>query len=228
MSSNVRRLLAVGAITLFAAGTAHAAISVTFGDVVEPPSIVGGRTMTAYDTFDPRFGPGVIADTLNAWSDSGPTHVTTFGGPSLSHRTIGAGWATWSLGYLGSVYYTNGATQADLQLSPATKGFSFYVEPGPFQPIEFVVTATGLDGSVQSASGVIHGDHGAALWVIEGLGTSIQNIHIESGSGAAFAIGRFGYNLVPSPGALGLLGAAGLMGRRRRAVAARHAVHSPA
>src|SRR5690349_958485 len=34
----------------------------------------------------------------------------------VSHRQIGFGWATWSHGYTGDVYYTNGATSVMMTL----------------------------------------------------------------------------------------------------------------
>ncbi len=48
-----------------------------------------------------------------------------------SVRQIGFGWATWSHGYTGNVYYTNGQTTIGGNLSAGVKAFYLYAEPNP-------------------------------------------------------------------------------------------------
>jgi len=179
----------------------------------QPPTSLGGRIMTPYDTFDPFLG--AFQDTNVATADAAVSHQTFFSS-TMNHRTIGAGWATWSGGYNGSVYYTNGATEVTLTFSVPTKGFYFFFEPNPFETHDFEIVATDADGGVAFMSQSADGSAGAT-WagVFSVAGGGITSIRISSE--VDFALGRFGYNLIPTPGAFALLGLAGFAGRRRRA-----------
>jgi hypothetical protein len=225
---NVKKgLLVVSAVALMAAGAAQADVFITGGGDWggapgwdTPPSSLGGRGMTPYALFDPQPGTQVTS----AWSGPGPipAHTTHFGGATFQKASIGAGWATWSGGYTGSVYWSLGATSATLTFSSAsglgTKGFYFMIEPNPFSVHPFTVTVTGSQGDTATLTQSANGQAGAVwfgAWATNGR--TITSIQIDSPDGVDFAIGRFGYNLIPTPGALALLGLAGFAGRRRRA-----------
>src|SRR5690606_5360839 len=100
-------------------------------------------------------------------------------------RTIGFGWATWSHGYTGSVYYTNGAASLDIS-PPAHSAFYLYVEPNPFALIEFAITRDGGTPVIES----INGSSGAAGYGFCG-GTKTVNVRTTDGF-TDFAVGEFG------------------------------------
>jgi len=179
----------------------------------QPPSTLGGRIMTPYNLFDPFLTP--IVDTNVATADAAATHQTFFN-TTMSYRQIGFGWATWSGGYNGGVYYSNGATSVTMTFSVPTKGFYFFFEPNPFQLVDFQVEAFDADGSSGVLTQAADGASGAT-WAgaFSNHGGGITSIRISSSFD--FALGRFGYNLVPAPGAFALLGLAGFASRRRRA-----------
>ena len=80
----------------------------------------------------------------------------------------------------------------------------------------FDIVATDSAGGVAFLNQSADGSAGAT-WagVFSTSGGGITSITISSD--VDFALGRFGYNLIPTPGALALLGLAGFAGRRRRA-----------
>src|SRR6185503_6354796 len=96
-----------------------------------PPATLGGITMNK-----PAFNPGVFGDVTSA--DIGGGRSTTLIAPH-SLRAIGSGWATWSHGYTGNVYYTNGATQSGGFVTAGTKAFYLYAEPNPFGLFDMTV-----------------------------------------------------------------------------------------
>ena len=189
--------LALTAAALLAAA-AQANISVVGGgppfgapgwDV--PPATLGTFAMTQYDNTDPFLVP--ITPTTTATSDVGGTHVTTFGA-TVSYREIGNGWGTWSGGYTGAVYYTDGATSLTMSMSPGTVAFSFFFESNPFAVHTFTITGTDENGNamtiVQDADGA-----SGATWVGFYTNGSMTITSITISSTVDFAVGRFGYAL---------------------------------
>ena len=162
------------------------------------PAAAGGRL----HEFDTSVGTAAPPDTLGGYlmtpfgGDPSPlaTDVTSVTGPCpisgsiqfsipCNHRRIGSGWNSWSHGYTGDVYYTNGATSLTIRLPAPGCAFYFYVEPNPYAQHTFTVTAD--DGS--SASFDAHGSAGAAYCGVFGADIAWVTISCD----VDFAIGEF-------------------------------------
>jgi hypothetical protein len=187
-----RRLLLVivASVTCFAftgVGTALASGTIIFDGspgTGPPPATLGSHPVAPFPADEqPLFSPvgGV----------TGPAGDVTFS-PALEHVQIGDGWATWSNGYMGDVYWTGGALSAELTLPSNTSAFYFYAEPNPFQVIN--ITAVAKDGSSSSSGPVpVDGYFGAQFFGFYTTGTErIAKITISSD--VDFAIGEFGIN----------------------------------
>jgi hypothetical protein len=215
--------MGIAASALFAGSASAAIFGIGGGNFSDQPAgwdqnpgTLGPYSMTKYDLFDPQFPPPPSSpiNTTTAHADSGPTHWVDFGA-TVSHRHIGFGWATWSGGYTGSVYYTGGAQSLMLNMAPGTVAFSLFFEPNPFDLRVFTVTGTDSDGNSVVITQDAHGSSGATwagFWTTGGA--TLANIQVTTNTD--FAVGWFSYSLVPAPGALALLGMAGLVGVRRR------------
>jgi len=144
-----------------------------------PPASLGGYAITLF----PDDGRPVINDVSDVPSPLGGD--VTFS-PDLSHRKIGTGWATWSHGYTGDVYYSNGATSITLGLPADTAAFLFYAEPNPFAV--FTITATANDGTLLSVD--VDGFAGANGYGFYTTATALTSITVSSS--IDFAVGEFG------------------------------------
>ena len=133
-------------------------------------------------------------------------------GHSLRH--IGYGWATWSHGYGGEVFYNNGSygTGYDINIPGAT-AFDAYIEPNPFSLQTFTITAYGSGGGSDTVVREAHGSAGAAHFGFYTTGGEALT-RIEISGTSDWAVGEFRYG-IPAPGALALLGLAALARRRR-------------
>ncbi|HVK40077.1 MAG TPA: hypothetical protein VNA88_16215 [Candidatus Kapabacteria bacterium] len=152
-----------------------------------PPATLGGYTMTAFDD-----------DTRDLFDDvssvAGPTGDVGFS-PDLNHRSIGSGWATWSHGYTGDVYSTNG-TSVTLTLPAGTRAFQFYAEPNSFAT--WTMEAISSDGT-SSGEIEVTGAAGAQYFGFYADGSDvIEEIVVTAESGAlGFAIGEFAIYTCP-------------------------------
>jgi hypothetical protein len=197
--------LLAAAFAMFATPASAAIIYVDLGTGA-PPATLGGYTMTA---FGPDGRP-LFTDVTDVTAPGGGT--VDFSG-AVNLRQIGNGWATWSHGYTGDVYYSNGATDLTLTLPSGTGAFYLYVEPEPFALIDFEVCSfttcsgfVGIDGSAGARGFGFYGTGGDTITSISILGRS------------DFAVGEFGIaQSVPEPATLLLLGvgAVGFIARRR-------------
>lgn len=202
----MKNLVSFAAVLALTAGS-QAAIQVVDLGTGAPPATVGGYNMIAFGD-DTR---GVFGDVSGVGVADGSPFGTIGFSPDVNHREIGAGWATWSHGYTGDVYYSNGALSVTITLAPMTGAFYFYAEPNPFA----VHTITAVSGNT-TLSIPVDGNGGANGW---GFYTddfsALTSITISSD--ADFAIGEFGAARVPAPGAGALaLAGLGMIARRRR------------
>ncbi len=204
-----RTAIVLGLAVLAIAGAAPAAITGFAGGTAAPGATLGPYTMTPFDLDErPLYSAITSVDSpLGGYVD--------FSNP-LEHYRIGSGWATWSHGYLGDVYYTNSASAVTMVLPVQTAAFYFYAEPNPFSL--FTIVATAQDGT-QLVQGV-NGDAGAAYYGFYGTaGSYINSITVSTSQSIDFALGEFGLAraVVPAPAGilLTVLGA-GLVGHLRR------------
>jgi hypothetical protein len=194
------------------AGVSNAAIQIVNLGTGAPPATVGGFAMTpAVD--DTR---GLFLDVFDVVVDPncGPVNFVTAGGPPnapqpMNHRQIGSGWATWSHGYAGDVYYTNGLTDVQMLMPAGTAAFYFYAEPNPFST--FLMT---VESGSESLTVPVDGFAGAnGFGIYEDAGGSIVSVTISSN--VDFAVGEFGINCtggrtVPEPASMALWSMLGL------------------
>jgi hypothetical protein len=151
-----------------------------------PPSTLGPYTMTPFGA-DPQ---PLFTDVGGV---AGPTGSSVVFGAPMQHVQIGNGWATWSNGYTGDVYWTGGAASASVSLPSGTSAFYLYAEPNPFS--DFQITAYAQDGTSSPAI-TVNGNAGAQYFGFYATGgQTIASITITSA--IDFAIGEFG---IAAPG----------------------------
>lgn len=107
----------------------------------------------------------------------------------MNHRWVPDSWMTWSHGYVGDVYFSNGASDVTLTLPPGSCGFYFYVQPSDWNLYEFQVT---VNGSLSCEPFSVEGEGGATFVGV--CGPALQTIRIVNTDGMAdgFAVGEFG------------------------------------
>ncbi len=146
-----------------------------------PPATLGPYTMVP-------FGPDARPVDEDVNTIPGPTGDLALS-VDANHRMIGpAGWATWSHGYAGSVYFVD-AIEVTITLPPDTYAFYLYVEPDDFAEYPFTVVADGTS----SEPILVLGDSGATYFGFYSLTdpiTSVTVLTVEDAGG--FAIGEFG------------------------------------
>jgi hypothetical protein len=147
-----------------------------------PPATLGGYTMTAFDA-DGR------SELIDVSSVSGPTGDVGFS-PDMNHRNVGSTWATWSHGYSGDVYYSNGGSTVTLTLPAGTRAFQFYAEPNVFATFTFEAIS---DDGTSSGEVDINGSAGARYFGFYADGNDeIASIVVTVDEDAGgFAIGEF-------------------------------------
>jgi len=171
-----------------------AIIGVPVGPVA-PPASIGGIPLTLWaDDLQPG---GAFTNFIGG----GPGGLQANLIPGVIKEYIGAGWATWSHGYTGGVYWNQG-TILNMTLSAPVSAFLFYAEPDPFGL--YTITATAQDGTAFSQ--IVEGFAGAAGFGLYGTGGS-QIISVTVSSDVDFAVGELASGVgTPEPASLLLLG----------------------
>ncbi|OHB75070.1 MAG: hypothetical protein A2W31_04885 [Planctomycetes bacterium RBG_16_64_10] len=188
--------------------TASANIVFTDLGTAAPPASLGGFAMTPFpdDLRDNGTSVTSVASPLGGTVDFSLALVLT---------EVGSGWATWSHGYTGDVYFDVQASSVTMTLPAQTAAFYFYAEPNLFDL--FTIEAVADDGTTSGPIDV-QGQAGANGYGFHGtLGTKIASIAVTVEQGSfGFAVGEFGI-AIPTPSAvlLGLLGLGVVAGMRK-------------
>ncbi|MEP7196588.1 MAG: cohesin domain-containing protein [Saprospiraceae bacterium] len=180
-------------------------LSTTYGGVVfngspgtnPPPAFLGGIPMFK---FVPDTRPVFLLVTSVSASNDCPVGIQL--APSMDHRKIGNGWATWSHGYTGDLYYSGATLSNTITLPPNTRAFYLYAEPNAFA--NFNMTAIANDGTTSGPVSV-SGASGARYFgfYTTGNGCMLTSIIMSADPGSAgYAIGEFAINIDANNGAL--------------------------
>ena len=188
MLTSFSKYATVAATLLATAAASQAQVTGTNLGTAAPPGVLDGYTMVsgsdARATFD---------DVTSA--DIGGARDVEFSVP-LNLRRIGDGWATWSHGYTGPVYFTGtDRDRVTLSFDPGEVGaFILYVEPNSFSDFNFEVTGRDAAGSSVSINTNITGDSGATGFGFSApAGGHITSVRVVNtgGDSNGFAIGEF-------------------------------------
>ena len=178
------------------------------GGYIAPPPTLGPYTMTSFPPDDrPLFE--LVDDVPSPLGGQ-----IAFSMP-FYHVRVGQGWQGWGHDYWGDVYY--GWFLDDsvmLYLPEDTRAFYFYASQVLDIPV--VITAVADDGTTvdQEAQWLAAAYFG--FYQDDPFGPSIEWIEVSCPSAGMVAVGEFGI-AIPAPGALALLGVAGIgAGSRRR------------
>ena len=180
---NKFKLITISAlvILLLATGGAQADIVGVSLGTDAPPGVLGPYAMTPFPV-DPQGSSVTSVDS--------PLGGTVDFFISMTHLTVGSGWATWSHGYTGDVYFTGYySSSVTLTLPSSTGAFYLYGEPNPFA--WYLITATAQDGT--SVTQLVDGYYGAAGYGFYGTGGDvIVSIQVDYFGYSGFAVGEFG------------------------------------
>jgi hypothetical protein len=185
VSKSASRYAAAAAV-LFAAAASQAQVTGTSFGTAAPPATLDGYTMSAGSD-----GRATMSDV--SFANVGGGRTVDFSN-DVSLRRIGDGWATWSHGYTGPVYF-NDSDSLTMSFDTGEVGaFIVYVEPNQFAEFSFEITGRDAAGSSVVYNTNILGDAGA-----QGFGfsapagghiTSVRVVNTDGNSGG-FAVGEF-------------------------------------
>jgi hypothetical protein len=148
-----------------------------------PPGMLGPYAMTQAAA-DPRPVNETVPGTLL------PDGTMDFSPSAIHMTTPSGGWASWSNGYAGDVYYDSGTTLT-MTLPSGTGAFYFYAEPNTFST--FTVQAVAQDGAT-SGPVPVNGAGGATYLGFYGTGgAQVKTVTVTTAAAAqGFAVGEFG------------------------------------
>jgi hypothetical protein len=156
-----------------------------------PPATLGPYTMTRFGADPQPLNTGPVVTSVND-----PAGTIGFS-PALNHSRVGNGWATWSHGYTGDVYWTGAGSTITITLPSGTAAFYLYAEPNTRSP--FNVTATAQDGTT-SGPVVVDGNGGARYFGFYGIGgANLASITITTDDTAGLGVGEFGISPSAAP-----------------------------
>jgi hypothetical protein len=141
-----------------------------------------GKTMEVLNS-----GVADFTDIFDIGSSLGNLTLST----SFNRRTIGASWGTWSHGYTGEIFWSNGDLTETITMPAGTTAFDAYVEPNPFALHTFDAVGTCSDGSTLALQFTADGTSGAShfgFWT-EGTTNTITSVQITGT--ADWAIGEW-------------------------------------
>jgi hypothetical protein len=204
---NTLLALTTGAITLTNISGANAAI-VAVG--AADSWITGTNTLSNLGFNMVTVPDPALPESSSVTTLSSPVGDLTFGTPT-SYLTIGNGWASWSNGYTGEVYFSEPESNT-ITLTGGITAFDFYLEPNIFDL--FQVTVTAQDGTTITQD--VNGSGGAEYFGFYGTaGSLISSVTISAPNSGGFAVGQIrlaGTPNVPEPASvLGIL-AIGILG----------------
>jgi hypothetical protein len=178
-------LLLMSAAPAVASGPATTGAIVFDGSpgTAAPPGMLGPYAMTQAAA-DPRPVDEIVPDTLL------PDGTMDFSPSAIHMTTPSGGWASWSNGYAGDVYYDSGTTLT-MTLPSGTGAFYFYAEPNTFST--FTVQAVAQDGAT-SGPVPVNGAGGATYLGFYGTGgAQVKTVTVTTAAAAqGFAVGEFG------------------------------------
>jgi hypothetical protein len=136
MRMSLCKAFGITLVVLAAFAAPAAAATITFQDLgtAAPPATLGGFAMTPFP--DDGFAPFDPVTSLPS-----PLGGTVDFSPTMMNLEVPSSWATWSHGYTGDVYWTQGATSVLMTLPAGTNAFYFYAEPNPQTLFNFMATA---------------------------------------------------------------------------------------
>ena len=163
-----------------------------------PPATLGGLPMTAFETAPQN----AIADLSNITNiPGGPGGTSLFVSAGMTKVSVpSGGWVTWSHGYTGAVYDSDGALNRIVALPAGATAFYLYVEGGAFTTSN--VTVESNNGTRLTVA--VDGNGGASGYgfAATGPGETISAVTVSADpSSTGFAIGEFGISMV-APGAV--------------------------
>lgn len=191
MSIALSRLLLAAGIGL--AGIANAAVTFVDLGTVAPPATLGSCAASAFSQVAQAAVSNGTSVTSVPGGPSGTTLALTSG---MTKAAIGSGWATWSHGYTGAVYWAAGLSQT-VTLPPGAQCFYLYVEPN--NNGSFNITVTPSTGAAVTRP--VTGSSGAYGYGFYATGENLLSVTVDAAAGSGgFAIGEFGLGLPPAPG----------------------------
>jgi hypothetical protein len=196
---------------LLSHATASAAVTGQLLGTAAPGAVIDGVSMTPFPADSNPIGQYVFSVTSPLGGSVEFDDPTDY--HPMVHWTIGNGWSTWGHGYSGDVYIDWNFSSLTMNMPANTRAFYLYAEPNN-GTLNFTLTATGSNGGQFVLNDSIFAVSSAKGFFFKADGETLTSIHVAF-PGDTYAIGEFGI-AVPGPGALALLGVAGVMGPRGR------------